>query len=102
MGSIQDLTVLDTQGIESRWPGIEFSSTRAAKGDVVEPYSRFIVHVALKRLPICVDCEHRSRPIGRLKTVLVHDRIRRRPEEGSQHTETVGLDGGVLLVHTNG
>ena len=39
--SIQDRTVLDTQGIESCWPGFEFFSTRATKGDVVESDSKF-------------------------------------------------------------
>jgi hypothetical protein len=40
--------VLDTQGIESCWPGFEFFSTSATKGDVVESDSKFIEHVALK------------------------------------------------------
>jgi hypothetical protein len=54
--------VLDTQGIESSWPGFELFSTSATKGDVVEPDWKFIDHVALELMPIFVDCEHRLEP----------------------------------------
>ena len=73
--------MLDTQGIESCWPGFEFFTTRATKGDVVEADSNFIEHVALKLMLIFVDCEHRLRPEGRSKRVLLNDSNRRRLEE---------------------
>jgi hypothetical protein len=44
--------MLDTQGIESCWPGFELFSTSATKGDVVESDSKFIEHVALKLMLI--------------------------------------------------
>ena len=59
---IQDLTVLDTQGIESRWPGFELFSTSATKDDVVESDSKFIEYVPLKLMLIFVDCDHRLKP----------------------------------------
>jgi hypothetical protein len=64
---------------------------------VIEPDSEFIEHVALKRLPICVDCEHRLKPNRRLKTVLVHDRNRRRPEEA-----LVPLDASLEIGNRQG
>jgi len=74
--------VLDTQGIEScPWPGFGFFSTSATKGDVVESDSKFIEHVALKLVLICVDCQHRLKPDRRSEIVLVDDRNRRRLEE---------------------
>jgi len=79
--SIQDLTVLDTQGIESCRPALEFFSTSATKGDVVESDSKFIEHVAFKLMLIFVDCEHWLRPERCSKTVLLHDPNRRRLEE---------------------
>jgi len=95
--SIQDRTVLDTQGIESCWPGFEFFSTRATKGDVVESDSEFIEHVALTVLPVLVDCEHRLKPDRRSKAVLVHDRAGRRPEEA-----LVPLDAPPEVGHGQG
>ncbi len=68
-------------GIESGWPGFELFSTSATKGDVVESDSKFIEHVALKLMPICVDCEHRLKPNRCSKIILVDDRNRRQPEE---------------------
>jgi hypothetical protein len=73
--------VLDTQGVESCWPGPELFSTSATKGDVVESDSKFIEHVPLDLLAIFVDCKHRLKPDRRSKCVLFHDRNRRRPEE---------------------
>ena len=77
----QDLTVLDTQGIESCRPGFELFSTSTTKGDVVESDSKFIEHVGLKLMLIFVDCKHRLKPDRRSIIVLVDDRSRRRLEE---------------------
>jgi hypothetical protein len=92
--------VLDTQGLESCWPGFEFFSTSATKGDVVESDSRFIEHVALKPVPICVDCERRVKPDRRSETVLVDDRDRRRREEALVPVDAsleIGNRQGVMI-----
>jgi hypothetical protein len=73
--------VLDTQGIESCWPGFELFSTSATKGDVVESDSKFIEHVALELMVIFVDCERRLKPHRRPIVVLVNNFNRRRSEE---------------------
>jgi hypothetical protein len=73
--------VLDTQGIESCWPGFELFSASATKGDVVESDSRFIEHVALKLILMFEDREHRLKPERCSIIDLVNDRNRRRFEE---------------------
>jgi hypothetical protein len=98
--SIQDLTVLDTQGIETCWPGFEFFSTGATKGDVVESNPKFIEHVAFKLMLIFVDCEHWLRPERRSKTVILDDANRRRPEEAFVPLDTsleIGNCQGVMV-----
>jgi hypothetical protein len=89
--------VLDTQGIESCWPGFELFSTSATKGDVVESDSKFIEHVALKLMVIFVYCEHRLKPHRRSIIVLVVDRNRRRVEEA-----LVPLDASLEIGHRQG
>ncbi len=94
---IQDLTVLDTQGIESRWPGFELFSTSATKDDVVESDSKFIEYVPLKLMLIFVDCDHRLKPHRRSIIVLVDDRRRPRLEEA-----LVPLDASLEIGNCQG
>jgi hypothetical protein len=89
--------VLDTQGIESCWPGFELFSTSATKGDVVESDSKFIEDVALKLMVIFVDCEHRLKPDRRSIIILVDDPNRRRLEEA-----LVPLDASLEIGNCQG